>query len=127
MNPDSLYQAGPSAFSAAEIDLEQLFDLDQFPIHNLSHPRRKELVEYCRSGLAEDRCSHVSGFVRASALDSMCKEATSLISVAAPAEDKHNPYFSDDDPDYPATHPVRRFAERIGYSGKFAELPGGPE
>jgi len=29
----------PSAYSAAEIHLEEFLDLEQFPIHDLTHPK----------------------------------------------------------------------------------------
>ena len=112
MTIESLYQTGPSAFSAAEIDLEELFDLKEFPIHDLDHPRRKELVKYCRQGLDDDGCSHINGFVLESALDKMRAEANELTPLAGAAEANHNPYFSNDDPEYPASHPVRRFTAR---------------
>ena len=38
----------PSAYSATEIHLEEFLDLEQFPIHDLTHPKRAVLVKDCR-------------------------------------------------------------------------------
>ena len=41
----------PSAYSSAEIRLEEFLDLEQFPIHDLTHPKRAALVKNCRLDL----------------------------------------------------------------------------
>lgn len=102
----------PSAFSAAEIRLEEFVDLDRFPIHDLGSSRYAELVAKCRADLADVGCSHIPDFIRASAVDTMREEAHRLMQDAKPADDRINPYLTADDPSLPADHPKRTFANR---------------
>ncbi len=37
----------PSAYSSAEIRLDEFIDLEKFPIHDLTNPNRASLVEDC--------------------------------------------------------------------------------
>ena len=49
----------PSAYSSAEIRLEEFLDLEQFPIHDLTHPKRAALVKNCRLDLNKWGCAHI--------------------------------------------------------------------
>ena len=51
--------SGPSAYAAVEIDLREFIDLDEFPIHDLGHPKRQELVTEARKGLEALGCAHI--------------------------------------------------------------------
>ena len=103
---------GPSAFTGIEIRLEELIDLDQFPLHDLDDPRRKELVMQCRAELEQYGCSHVENFVRPEAIKTMRDEALRLMPFAIYADDSNNPYFSADDTSLPKDHPKRFFQAR---------------
>ncbi len=104
--------AGPSAFTSAEIRLEELINLDEFPLHDLGNPKRSELVRHCRAELAETGCSHVSNFIRPEAVTAMRDEALRLEPMAIYADESNNPYFTEDDPSLPADHPKRFFQKR---------------
>lgn len=84
----------PSCFSGDEIRLESLIDLDKYPIHDLQHPRRTELVEHCRAQLADDGCSVIEGLLLEASTTAMAAEATRLIPTAYRSTDQHNPYFT---------------------------------
>jgi len=71
--------ATPSAFAAAEIHIEEFLNLEEFPIHDLTSPRRAELVAHCRSGLDKWGCSHLPDFILPSAIEAMHQEALRLI------------------------------------------------
>lgn len=103
---------GPSAYAAAEIDIAEFLDLDDFPIHDLASPKRAELVAQCQADLSAVGCSHVPQFVRQSAVDKMCDEAHRLMAEARPADDRINPYLLADDETLPADHPKRFFQTR---------------
>ena len=103
---------GPSAFAAAEIRIEELINLDQFPIHDIGNPLRKELVMHCRNELLSDGCSHVQDFVLPQAIQSMRDEAIRLLPLATQGSEDLNPYFSADDPNLPEDHPQRFFQTR---------------
>lgn len=110
LNKDAV--TGPSAYTAAEIDLNELIDLDQFPIHDLKNPGRRDLVEKCREELVGDGCSHVSDFIRPEAVEKMRDEAVRLLPMATTADDYNSPYFATDDPSLPEDHPRRFFQTR---------------
>ncbi len=104
----------PSAFAAAEIHIEEFLNLDEFPIHDLTNPRRAELVAHCRSGLDKWGCSHVPDFILPSAIEAMHQEALRLIDKGC-AREAHawvNPYLTKDDEGLEKTHPKRFFEER---------------
>ena len=102
----------PTAFSAAEIRLEDFIDLDEFPIHDLTSAKRKALVDQCRRELEAHGCSHVPGFIKQSAIQEMLEEAKRLMADARPADDFVNPYLTPDDPSLPTDHPKRFFENR---------------
>jgi hypothetical protein len=102
----------PTAFSASEIRIEDFIDLDEFPIHDLTSPKRKALVDNCRRELEKHGCSHVPGFIKDSAIQSMREEANRLMKEARPADDFVNPYLTPDDPTLPEDHPKRFFENR---------------
>ncbi len=103
---------GPSAFSSAEIQLQELIDLQRFPIHDLTSPIRQSLIQNCHAGLADDGCVVIPNFIRDSATCAMREEATRLMPQANPTVDRTNPYFSADDASLPADHPKRFFEAR---------------
>ena len=109
---DMQSNGGPSAFAAAEIRLEEFIDLQQFPIHDLTHPARNDLVAACRRDLAADGCAVIPNFIRRSATAAMRAEATRLLPFANQTADRTNPYFSKDDPSLPAADPRRFFEAR---------------
>ena len=103
---------GPSAYAAPEICLEELIDLDSFPLHDLNSPDRRELVMQCRADLERIGCSHVSDFIRPAAIQKMRDEALRLLPQATRAEDFNSPYFGPDDPSLANDHPRRFFQTR---------------
>ena len=103
---------GPSAFAAAEIRLDEFIDLDQFPVHDLTNPKRDALVEQCRADLLSVGCSHVPNFILPSAVDKMRLEAHRLMDSALPADDNINPYLIAEDTSLARDHPKRFFQTR---------------
>lgn len=104
--------AGPSAYAAAEIGLEEFIDLARFPIHDLDSPVRAELVATCREDLVAVGCSHIRNFIRNRATAKMLEEASRLMPHAKSGDDRINPYLTADDPSLPADHPKRTYATR---------------
>lgn len=104
--------SGPSAYAAAEIDISEFLDLEQFPIHDLSSSKRADLVNQCRVDLESVGCSHVPNFIRQDAIAKMRAEAHRLMEKARPADDRISPYLVADDPSLPEQHPKRFFQTR---------------
>lgn len=102
----------PSAFSASEIDLDALIDLDAYPIHDLSSPSRAAVVADSRGQMTADGCCRMSGLVRPGAVERMRAEATSLQSRVFWSVQDHNPYFSPADDAFPPGHPRRTLQHR---------------
>ncbi len=102
----------PTAFAAFEIDLDELIDLDAFPIQEISSPVRTAIVEHARAEMNDDGCCRLSGFIRPAAVERMQAEATRLHHLTFWSVQDHNPYFSPDDEAYPLDHPRRTFQHR---------------
>jgi hypothetical protein len=102
----------PTAFAATEIDLDELVDLDRYPIHDLTSSDRTELVAETRGQMTTQGCCRISDFVRPAAVDRMRAEAISLHDRTYWSQQDHNPYFSPDDDSWPAGHPRRTFQHR---------------
>ncbi len=102
----------PTAFAAAEIDLDRFVDLDRYPIHDLTSPVRGELIAETRGQMGSLGCCRIPGFLRGEAVDAMRSEALSLHDHVHWAELDHNPYFTADDESLPLEHPKRSFQHR---------------
>jgi len=102
----------PTAFAAADIDLEALIDLDAYPIHAIGHPTRTELVAEARRAMLDTGCFMVTDFIRPDAIAAMANEAASLHDQTFWSLQDHNPYFSPDDESFPEGHPRRTFQHR---------------
>ena len=92
--------------------IEDLIDLDTYPIHQIGNPIRDELVAETRQQMDAVGCCRISNFVRPEAIAIMLQEAQSLHDQAHWAENAHNPYASPDDPSFPEGHPRRFFQDR---------------
>lgn len=84
----------PTCFAGDEIELAELIDLDRYPIHDLQHPVRTELVDHCRTQLNDDGCSVIKDLLLNQATRAMAEEAERLLPKAYRSIDKHNPYFT---------------------------------
>jgi hypothetical protein len=102
----------PSAFAAAEIDLDAMIDLDAYPIHEFGSARRAAIVGEARDQMDAIGCFRLPDFVRLDTVERMRDEASSLHRDTFWSEQDHNPYFSADDESFPAGHPRRTFQER---------------
>lgn len=102
----------PTAFAAAEIDLDRFIDLDRYPVHDLTNATRSALVAETRDQMRALGCCRISNFVRPEAVAAMRGEAVRLHDQVFWSQQDHNPYFSLDDESLPAGHPVRTFQHR---------------
>lgn len=92
--------------------LDEIVDLDHYPIHRLDSPVRRELVAEVRSQLDAFDCFRMSDFVRPEMIAHMLAEATRLREQTFWAADSHNPYASKADPELPDDHPRNTFQDR---------------
>jgi len=97
----------------ADLDrINQIVDLDCYPLHAVGSEPYRKLIEYCRDELAEDGCCVVERFLRSGMIEALSVEAEHLAPRAHRSTARHNPYFTDDDKAYPLGHPRRTFQDR---------------
>jgi len=92
--------------------VEELIDLDRYPIHRLGDSGRAGLVAETRLEMDRMGCCRISDFFRPEAIETMLAEARSLHHLTHWASQDHNPYSSPDDPSFPEGHPRRFFQAR---------------
>jgi hypothetical protein len=97
----------PSDSAAAEA----LVDLDCWPIHQPSSFFYKSAIVRIRAELATDGCARIAGFIRPSVQRQLEEEVAAIASLAHFSNCRITPYFNDDEPELPADHPRRRFAD----------------
>ena len=93
--------------------LEQIIDLDTYPIHRLDSSVRSELVTETRAQMDAVGCFRISDFIRPEAVATMLHEAKELHPKTFWAQQSHNPYASLANPDLPEDHPRNTFQERM--------------
>lgn len=90
----------------------ELIDLDRYPIDRPGSDDCDNLIGTLRQELAEDGCAVIKGFIRTEALPGLIAEGDGVSPQAYRSFNRTNPYFSQDDPDLPPEHPLRRFEDR---------------
>lgn len=93
--------------------LEQIVDLDTYPIHRLDSPVRSELIAETRAQMDAVGCCRISDFIRPDAIASMLTEAVELHPKTFWAEQSHNPYASPRNDSLPDEHPCNTFQDRM--------------
>ena len=91
-------------------DASHLIDLSRYPIHDVA--ASAGLLKETASALEADGCAVLKGFVTGAALDALIAEANRAAPNGHRSYNRTNPYFTQDRPDLPATHPLRRFYDR---------------
>ncbi len=88
--------------------LDDLVDLDRYPIHELTASGAQVLVTELRAALRSDGACRLDGFVRPDAVELMAADAGALAAEGYPNDATHNCYFDDEiDESLPADHPRR--------------------
>lgn len=100
--------------------VEDIVDLDRYPIVPPDGDGAQNLVHRCRAELRAQGACQLEGFMRPDAVQAVLAEARVAEGFAHNTEATHNAYFEDDDPTLPADHPLRlqvRSAKRaIGWN-----------
>lgn len=89
------------------VAIEQVIDLDRYPLGDLESERGRELVASCREALRATGACHLDGFVRPEAVTQILAEAERLAPEAFATDKRHNVYFREDDASLPADDPRR--------------------
>jgi hypothetical protein len=86
-------------------------DTDRYPIHEPG-PARDALVARLLGAIETDGCAVLNGFVRSERIADLVEECDRVASYGHRNFNRTNPYFTQDRPDLPAQHPLRRFYDR---------------
>lgn len=88
------------------ISLQDLVDLDWYPIDQADAPALRTVIAGVQGALAQDGCAVLRGFVHARGLAQLVAEADSVAGQAHLSFGRTNAYFSQDDPSLPPDHPA---------------------
>ena len=95
------------------MNVENLIDLNNYPIHQPDSAEYLEIVKSVRLDLAEDGCAVLSNFLSVEGLDTITNEAEERKSQAYYAESKLcNVYLANGNPNEVEDHPQNIFLER---------------
>jgi hypothetical protein len=105
--------------------MQDLLDLDRYPVDSPGSPECARLAARCRADLAALGMFTLDGFVRAAAIDAAVSELEPLIESAAYRHARrHNIYFKSDVPGLAADHPALRQFETVNYTLCADQLAG---
>ncbi|MFO0510182.1 MAG: hypothetical protein ACK51K_05950 [Gammaproteobacteria bacterium] len=90
---------------------QDFIDLDRFPIDR-SGPGCEALIDEARAAIDSVGCAVLKGFVRAERIVDLVAECDRIAQHGHRNFNRTNPYFTQDRPDLPASHPLRRFYDR---------------
>ena len=95
------------------MNVENLIDLNNYPIHRPDSAEYLEIVNSVRLDLAEDGCAVLSNFLNVKGIETIAKEAEERKSQAYYAESKLcNVYLANGNPKEAEDHPQNIFMER---------------
>ena len=87
--------------------LDEIIDIDRYPIHDASHTRCKDLIDYCHAELAEDGCCSIEKFFRESAVSRIADSINALTDQVFRPEATVGIYGGEEDESLPESHPRR--------------------
>lgn len=93
------------------LDPRELVDTDRYPLH-VAGPERQRLLAEIQAQLDAVGCAVLKQFVRAEHLPALVAECDRVAPHGHRNFNRTNPYFTQDHPDLPTTHPLRRFYDR---------------
>jgi hypothetical protein len=94
------------------LKLQDLINLEEYPIQNLEDTRTQSLIARYRDELSNQGYCVLKGFLMPDALKIAKQEAESLTVFAYNEVRQTNPYQTRDEPTLPLEHPIRHFEER---------------
>lgn len=103
----------------------QIFDLKAYDISDTASPRYQDLIQYCRSGLAQRNIAILPNFVRPEFVKMIADELAELEHKAFVSDSTHNPYFTPKDASLAQGHPVNIFDAASNGFIAFDDLPEG--
>jgi hypothetical protein len=96
---------------SVSLDSREFVDLDRYPI-DVPSPAREALITDVRAELEAYGCAVLKGFVRQDCLGDLVAECDRVAVHGHRNFNRTNAYFTQDRPDLPVSHPLRRFYDR---------------
>ncbi len=93
------------------LEVHQAVDRARYPIDS-DGPARQDLVARLRGALDGDGCAVLKGFIRPPGVAELVREADRVGAQGHRSFNRTNPYFTQDRPELPESHPLRRFYDR---------------
>jgi hypothetical protein len=93
------------------LDAQEFVDLQRYPIDTVG-VARDALVAEMRAALEVDGCAVLKGFVREERLGDLVAECDRVAVHGHRNFSRTNAYFTQDRPELPVSHPLRRFYDR---------------
>lgn len=93
------------------IDPTRYIDLGRYPVAEPG-PARDAVIAGLRAELASSGCAVLKGFIQAGRLGDLVSECDRVAVHGHRNFSRTNAYFTQDHPDLPASHPLRRFDDR---------------
>ena len=92
--------------------INEIIDLENYPVHDPFCSKYKELVDYTRKQLNDDGCCVLPNFIKPDSIRRMKNEIDNNLSKIYFTNDRHNPYFTKEDKALDENHPKRIFSVR---------------
>lgn len=93
------------------LDAADYIDIGRYPIANAG-PARAALIAELRAAINQDGCAVLRGFVRPERITELVAECDRTAVHGHRNFNRTNAYFTQDRPDLPTGHPLRRFFDR---------------
>jgi len=104
--------------------MREILDLDRFPLDKPGTSAWNDLVNRCRSDLAESGMFNLEGFVRSDALTRAMTEIKPVMETLSFVHKRsHNIYFRKEVPGLPAEHPALRKVDTINHTVCGDQIP----
>ena len=92
--------------------LENIIDIEKYPIHELQNLKIIELIKKCKRELDEFSCCTIPNFILQKSIRSMLEDLKDKLDKVYWSQESINPYFSKDETGLPKDHPKRIFTKR---------------
>lgn len=105
--------------------MDNILDLDRYPLDRPGAPEWTALVARCRANLAEDGMFNLEGLLRRGAMAQAVREVTPVLDTRAfTHRRRHNVYFKKDVPGLAPDHPALRLFETANETVCADQMPG---
>jgi hypothetical protein len=93
------------------LDIGDILDLERYPVAQAG-AARDQLIRSLHDALERDGCAVLKGFVRPDRIDALVQECDRVAVHGHRNFNRTNAYFTQDRPELPQQHPLRRFYDR---------------